>query len=58
MADITKCKGLNCPLKETCYRYSAKESDYNQTWFLAGNVGISKDDEFECVYYWPNKKRE
>ncbi len=58
MADITKCKGVNCPLKETCYRYTAKESEYNQTWFLANNVGIGKDEEFECVYYWLTEKQE
>lgn len=27
MADISKCDGLECPLKESCYRYNASESE-------------------------------
>jgi hypothetical protein len=33
MADITKCSGIDCPIKETCYRYTAPVSDWNQSWF-------------------------
>ena len=25
MADITKCKGTNCPVATKCYRYTAKD---------------------------------
>lgn len=32
MTDITKCSGEGCPLKETCYRFTAKASDW-QSWF-------------------------
>jgi hypothetical protein len=28
MPDISMCKGEDCPLKETCYRYTAESSDY------------------------------
>jgi hypothetical protein len=32
MTDITKCTGQNCPIKDKCYRYTAKESEYSQSW--------------------------
>ena len=28
MADITKCDGVGCPLKETCYRFTAVDSKF------------------------------
>jgi hypothetical protein len=33
MADICKCLGTDCPLKEKCFRYKAPES-YFQSYFL------------------------
>lgn len=32
MADITKCPGTNCPIKEQCNRFTA-ESGERQSWF-------------------------
>jgi hypothetical protein len=37
MADITKCSGIDCPLKEECFRFKAPES-YFQSYF--GDVPI------------------
>lgn len=34
MADITMCKGGNCPLKETCYRFKANINTIYQSYFL------------------------
>ena len=34
MADITKCTGEGCPLKETCYRFTAP-TDMYQSFFVA-----------------------
>ena len=34
MADISKCKGENCPIRETCYRYIAKSNPYAQAWSI------------------------
>ena len=28
MPDISMCKDYDCPLKNTCYRYVAKPSEY------------------------------
>jgi len=33
MADITKCSGDNCPIKETCYRFTAVDSKWLQSYF-------------------------
>ena len=32
MSDISKCSGINCPLKKTCYRFTAISSDFWQSW--------------------------
>ena len=44
--DITMCPGTNCPHKETCYRYTAKPSDY-QSYFTEAPVKDGK-----CEMYW------
>lgn len=55
MADITKCKGIDCPLKDDCYRYTAKDSGILQSWFYDDNIGEETDDGFECEYFWQVK---
>lgn len=44
--DITMCKGTNCPIKEGCYRHTAKPSDY-QSWFMEPPIKDGK-----CDMYW------
>jgi hypothetical protein len=52
MPDITMCSGIECPLKETCYRYLAKPSFYQSYFFTA-----PYDKEYEsCGHYWEDKK--
>ena len=46
MADITKCMGDGCPIKEKCYRYTAKESTY-QSYFTKAPF-----DGEKCDMYW------
>lgn len=46
MADITKCRGTGCPLKETCYRFLAKEG-LRQSYFI--EVHYKNNN---CKYYW------
>lgn len=41
MADITKCKGYNCNMKESCYRFIAKDNEYRQAYF--SELPINKD---------------
>jgi hypothetical protein len=45
--DITMCMGTNCPYKESCYRFTAKPSEYWQSYF---SVPPIKDDK--CDMYW------
>lgn len=52
MADITKCKGINCPVRDNCYRYTARDSGFYQSWFVDDNVGKMVDNKFSCDVYW------
>ena len=47
MADITMCKGTNCPQKETCYRFTAKPNEYRQAYFSEPPI-----KEGKCEMYW------
>jgi|CryBogDrversion2_3_1035228.scaffolds.fasta_scaffold34744_1 hypothetical protein len=47
MADIAKCEGTNCPMKETCYRFVVPAEELGQAYFLEPPI---KDDK--CEYYW------
>lgn len=52
MADITMCEGLECPLKEKCYRYTATADEYWQAYFTKIPYDIESE---ECEYYWEDK---
>ena len=41
------CKGTDCPLKETCYRYTATPS-FLQSVF----IDIPLKEDGTCEYYW------
>ena len=49
MSDITKCEGTDCPLKETCYRYTASADDMWQSYFV--EIPYDKEKK-ECKYYY------
>jgi hypothetical protein len=44
--DITKCTGINCPIKEQCRRFTAKVG-INQSYFPKTPIENGK-----CVMYW------
>ena len=48
MADISMCKGTNCPHSLNCYRYTATVGMW-QSWFT--EVPLRKEDG-KCDYYW------
>ena len=50
MADITKCEGKNCPLKDMCYRYTAKEGIWQS--YFTEIPGEWKEDKFSCDMFW------
>jgi hypothetical protein len=56
MPDITCCQGIGCPIKKTCYRYTAGLPDANintypqrQSWFMVTPYDFEKQD---CKEYW------
>jgi len=51
MPDISKCTGVNCPMKNKCYRYTSVDS-YYQSYFTTPPI---KEDG-ECEYYWEDKQ--
>lgn len=55
MPDITMCPGTvkerSCPNKEQCYRYTAKPSEYLQSYFIDLPMNSNK----ECGHFWDNR---
>ena len=49
MADISKCEGVGCDIKESCYRFMVPAGIY-QTYF----VSSPKEDD-GCEFFWDNK---
>lgn len=45
MTDIAKCSGINCELRESCYRFLATGDEY-QTYINPDVKGLG------CVHYW------
>lgn len=55
MADITKCEGTGCIVKETCYRFTAPDG-IRQAYFIKPPLETSlQHDGITCNYYWLNK---
>lgn len=50
MADITKCTGKNCQIKDKCYRYTALDG----LWQSYANFNKDKKikDKKECKEFW------
>ena len=46
MSDITKCEGDECPMKESCYRFTAPAGEY-QYYFTESPIKDGK-----CHMYW------
>ena len=61
MADIAKCVGTGCPLKETCYRFTAPSNEYRQSWLVEVPIKIIKSVgrepySYDCDFYGKNEK--
>lgn len=54
MSDICMCEGNGCMQKESCYRYTAKPSEY-QSYFVVPPYKCSLG---ECEYYWYRGKEK
>jgi hypothetical protein len=53
MSDITMCKGTDCPIKEKCYRFTAKADDLYQSYFTEPPIKDGK-----CEMYWGEFQKE
>ena len=51
--DITMCKGTDCPLKENCYRFTAKSNDVYQSYFVDPPIKDGK-----CDMFWGETQKE
>lgn len=51
MPDIAKCAGTDCPVKEKCFRFTAKPSEFRQSYF-SNAPGKLEGNKFTCTYYW------
>ena len=50
MPDITKCNNALCQLKDSCYRYTCKASEFSQSF-----ATFKPDDEGKCDFFIDNK---
>lgn len=46
--DIAMCVGSKCPLKESCYRFTAKPNKISQCYLL----GAPYDPKGNCCFYY------
>lgn len=51
MPDIWMCHGEGCPMKDQCYRHTAKETPLRQAYFLT--PPLTSVEPFECEYQLP-----
>ena len=49
MADISKCSGEGCSLKNRCYRFTVKSSTYQSFFSTPPNR-----KPYKCSYFWEN----
>lgn len=49
MADIKKCEGIGCPLKESCYRFLAVSNEFRQSFF---DTSPYDKQHKKCTLYW------
>jgi hypothetical protein len=52
MPDISMCTGKGCPMKDSCYRFTAKPS-YRQAY-----LSVPPFQDGGCRYWWPKDKNE
>lgn len=49
MADITMCRGEDCPFKENCYRHKAQMGLIQSFFLTPPYKAVTK----ACNYFWP-----
>jgi hypothetical protein len=54
MADITMCRGKDCPIKEKCYKFTAPKGVWQS--YYTETPGKMEDGKFVCNKYWDNSE--
>jgi hypothetical protein len=57
MPDIAMCWGENCPIKETCYRFTATPSKWMQSYFVDAPIKEGNTCEY-FMEIWDKPKKE
>lgn len=52
MADISKCTGKGCKLKKICYRHTAPENEFRQSYSMFEQQ--IKPGDTHCEDFWPD----
>jgi len=52
MSDITKCSGNGCPIKEKCYRFTAKTFPKYQSFFTEPPLEKDENGNITCKMFW------
>ena len=55
MADITKCNGENCVLRDGCYRFTAPTSMVGQVYFCSTPIDYTIIKKGKCDHLWVTK---
>lgn len=56
--DITKCMGRDCPRKKSCFRYTAPENPWRQSYFMETPYKDGKCEHFMEIDDEPIKKKK
>lgn len=54
MADITMCSGEGCLKKSACYRHTAPQNPWRQSFFMSSPV----EADGTCRHFSPNKSHD
>jgi hypothetical protein len=54
MADITMCRDMKCPMKFTCYRHTAPQNQFRQSFFTESP---REEGTYYCQSFWDNEGR-
>lgn len=57
MADISMCDDKDCPMKDKCYRYTAPENPFRQTYFWSSPRKGNTCEEFWDNTGWPKDEK-
>lgn len=55
MPDISKCDNEKCPLNKQCWRFTAPDSSYMQS-YADFEFKVNEKGEAECEYFWDNNE--